>query len=214
MATYPRWKPGDTVVIRGVWKGELWWACPQYVVQDTPELVALYWRAGTPLRRWYRRPTVREVLSGSPQLVKAEWTGTDVLSLVRPGEAHSVDLMWDAYHHTLDCWYIQLQEPFRRTYIGFDTMDQILDIIIEPDRGSYQWKDEDEFAEAQAIGVYTADQAQAIRQEGQQVIELLQTNSPPFCDGWENWLPPADWSIPQFPRGWETVTLEIASRWA
>ncbi len=214
MTISPFWNPGDTVVIRGVWKGELWWACPQFVVQDTPELVALYWRAGTPLRRWYRRPTVQEVFSGSPRLVDAEWIWTDVLSLVKPGEAHSVDLMWDTGQRTLRCWYIQLQEPFRRTSIGFDTMDQILDVVIEPDRSSYQWKDEDEFAEAQAIGVYTTEQAQAIRLEGQHVIELLESDAPPFCDGWQNWRPPAEWSIPQFPKGWETVSVEASSRWA
>jgi hypothetical protein len=201
------WRPGETVVVRGIWRGELWWACPQYVVRDSPELWALYWPAGTPVRRWYRRPTVQEVLSSAPQLVEAVWTDTNVLSLVTPGTAHSIDLMWDCTQHDLRCWYIQLQEPLRRTLIGFDTMDQILDLVISPDRTEWQWKDVDEFAEALSIGVYSAQQAEAIRTEGESVIEKLKANQSPFCDGWERWQPAREWGIPTFPQGWESVPL-------
>ena len=48
MRAVSRWKPGDTVVLRGVWRNRLWWASAATVVQDTPGLLALYWQAGTP----------------------------------------------------------------------------------------------------------------------------------------------------------------------
>ena len=38
---------------------------------------------------------------------------------------------------------------------GLETMDHALDVIVEPD-GTWRWKDEDDFAEAQALGVFTA----------------------------------------------------------
>ena len=45
-----RWTPSDTIVLRGILRCKLWWACPAYVVQDTPEIIALYWPVGTPTR--------------------------------------------------------------------------------------------------------------------------------------------------------------------
>jgi hypothetical protein len=84
-------------------------------------------------------------------------------------------------------------------------MDQMLDIVISPDRSSWHWKDEDEFSEAEKIGVYSSAKAQSIRAEGKRVIGMLNDNASPFCDGWENWNPPVEWTIPRFPEGWEKV---------
>jgi predicted RNA-binding protein associated with RNAse of E/G family len=86
-------------------------------------------------------------------------------------------------------------------------MDQMLDIVINPDRTKWHWKDEDEFSEAEEIGVYSREKAQSIRQEGQRVIGLLNANASPFCDGWENWTPPREWGIPVFPLGWENLPM-------
>ena len=45
--------------------------------------------------------------------------------LVKPGAAHSVELLWNAETGQFLCWYINLQEPLRRTPLGFDTMDLV-----------------------------------------------------------------------------------------
>jgi hypothetical protein len=201
------WNFGDIIVLRGIWKGELWWACPAYVVRDLADLVAIYWPAGTPVKRWARRPTVQDLLTPQVQLIDAEWIETDVLSLVEPGAAHSIDIMWETNQRTQRCWYVHLQEPFRRTSIGFDTMDQILDIVISPDLSHWHWKDEDEFAEAEKVGVYSPMEALAIRVEGKRVIEMLNSLAPPFCNGWEKWMPPQEWSKPKFPDGWEDMPI-------
>lgn len=201
------WKFGDTVVLRGILKSKLWWACPAFVVQDTPELIALYWPVGTPTQSPVRRPTVEDELYNRIELEERNWTENHVLSLITPGAAHSIEVMWEANTRQLRCWYVHLQEPVRRTRIGFDTMDQILDIVISPDRSSWRWKDEDEFSEAEAIGVYSQAKSQSIRQEGQRVLELLNANASPFYDGWENWTPPIEWGIPAFPEGWEKLPL-------
>ena len=193
--------------MRGVLKGKLWWACPSYIVQDTPDLLARYWPAGTPTRSPVRRPTVWDELNNDIELMDRNWTDHDVLSLNIPGAAHSIDLMWVAGTQVLRCWYVHLQEVQRRTRIGVDTMDQMLDIVISPDRMSWNWKDEDELSQAEAIGVYTHEKAAGIRAEGKRVISKMQANASPFCDGWDEWRPPKEWEIPGFPRGWEEVEI-------
>jgi hypothetical protein len=134
------------------------------------------------------------------------WKKTDVLSLTQPGAAHSVELMWYTGTTRLDCWYVHLQEPRRRSAVGFDTKDQLLDIVISPDKSTWRWKDEDEFDEAVALGLYSPAEAAAIRAEGERVIGLLKNNQPPFCDGWDTWSPPEGWGIPELPAGWNQVS--------
>ncbi len=207
MSTIKNWSAGDTVVMRGVWKGKLWWASAAYVVMDAPTLIALYWPVGTPTRSPVTRPTVEDELANHIELEHRNWTDNDVLSLTTPGAGHSFEVMWEAGSHRLRCWYVHLQEPMRRTKIGFDTMDQMLDIVISPDQSRWRWKDEDEFSHAEAIGVYSHELARSIRAEGERVISLFTSHAPPFCDGWEHWLPPADWTIPSFPEGWENYPL-------
>jgi predicted RNA-binding protein associated with RNAse of E/G family len=62
-------------------------------------------------------------------------------------------------------------------------MDHALDVVIEPD-GKWHWKDEDDFVEAQRLGVFTPEEAAAVRREGERVIaERL------WITGWERWRP-------------------------
>jgi hypothetical protein len=169
-------------------------------------LVALYWRAGT----WEKLPSKRvapqDLLSAAQMdMVDKMWVWTDVLMLCTPGATHSVYAMWDEGHTNFRCWYINLQDPLRRTPIGFDSMDHILDIVISPDRSTWRWKDEDDFNEAVAIGVYSAQEARAIRAEGERAVELMQANQSPFCDGWERWSPPLGWETPTLPAGWDEI---------
>jgi len=203
-----RWKPGDTVVMRGVWRNKLWWAATATVVQDAPDLLALYWRAGTPEKSPAQRPTPPDLLSNGICLVDRKWVDTDVLMLAEPGAAHSVYLMWETGQAKLRCWYVDLQEPLRRTEIGFDTMDHLLDIVISADRSEWRWKDGDEFGEAVALGVYSPEEARAIRLDGERVIDLLRAGQSPFYEGWESWRPPAEWKIPKLPDGWDKLTIQ------
>ena len=172
-----------------------------YVVADHDDLIALYWPAGTPNRKFDGRPQPHDFLTEEqPKLVPGTWTRTHVLMLVKPGEAHSVELMHAATTGDFLCWYVNLQEPLRRTPLGFDTMDQALDVVISPDKARWRWKDEDEFAEMAALGLFTQKDVAAIRAEGEKVIQRAEANQAPFCDGWENWQPPDHWEIPEFPE--------------
>jgi hypothetical protein len=179
---------------------------PVIVVQDSPELIALYWPADTPDKIPKKRLTPMELLTTHKlDLVDTTWNETDVLMLVTPGASHAVYAMWESEHIRLKCWYVDLQDPLRRTSIGFDTMDHLLDIVISPDRSKWRWKDEDEFREAVEIGLYSKEEARAIRAEGERVIKLMEANQSPFCDGWERWSPPPEWQNPVFPANWDAI---------
>ena len=200
------WEFGDQILLRGVWRDRLWFAIIAYVVQDDDDLIALYWHAGTPNRRFQGAHQPKNYIAeDQPELVKGTWTRTNLLMLVKPGAAHSVELLWDQESGEHLCWYVNLQEPLRRTPLGFDTMDQALDVVISPDKIRWRWKDEEEFAEMCQLGLFSADEARAIRAEGESVIQLAMNNLPPFSDAWEKWKPPKDWRIPEFPAEWETI---------
>ena len=203
---HSHWNPGDTVVLRGVVLGKLAWAMPCVVVQDTDERIALYWRTGTHWKNVENHATLQEMLSSeTPKLFDFIWDKTDVLMLVSPGESHSVWLMWEQGHVKLNCWYINLETPFRRTPVGIDVMDQELDIIISPNRSTWRWKDEKAFEALVDGGVFSIEEARAICTEGERVIQRALANESPFCDGWEKWLPPKEWTIPELPQGWDEV---------
>lgn len=200
------WNPGEPVVLRGVLFGKIWFACPAIIVQDIPGLIALYWRAGTRVKQPFKRTSAQDFLTPEKvTLVDHTWFGTDVLSLTKPGESHSVWAMWETGTSFLRCWYVNLEFPFQRTSLGFDAMDQELDIVISPDLSRWHWKDEESFKEMVEAGVFTADEARAIRAEGEHVIRQMEAGESPFCDGWEKWSPPKEWAIPELPQGWERL---------
>ena len=68
-----------------------------------------------------------------------------MLQLQRPGEIHAVWVFWHGPEREFRGWYVNLQEPFRRTSLGFDTQDLELDLVVALD-GSWQYKDEEKLA--------------------------------------------------------------------
>jgi len=89
-------------------------------------------------------------------------------------------LIWDEGFREMRLWYVNLEEPLRRTSVGFDYQDQFLDVEISPDRSSWRWKDEDELQEAVELGVISSERASELRAEGKRVIERMEANEPSF----------------------------------
>jgi hypothetical protein len=182
---------------------------PLFVVQDAPDLLALYCPAGTTWKDVLRHPNAAEVLSPvQPVLTDHTWHGTDILMLAVPGQAHSVWAMWGQAGAGLQCWYVNLETPRQRTPIGFDTMDHELDLVISPDRSNWRWKDEEAFYELTTGGVFSPGEAAAIRAEGERVIAQLETDTPPAWAAWEAWSPPVDWQKPILPTNWDMKVPE------
>jgi len=204
VTTASRWNFGDIIALRGSWRGKLWWACPARVVEDRPDLIAVYWAAGTPNKLPAARLSPERILTADRvDLVDCEWTGTDVLMLAIPGAAHSVYAMWDEGHARIRCWYVNLQESLRRVPTGFDSQDHLLDVVVSPDRTEWRWKDEAELEEALEVGLYSPSEAAAIREEGRRAIRLLQAEDSWVEDRWKTWSPPEEWGIPTLPDGWD-----------
>jgi uncharacterized protein len=177
-------RPGEFVEVQSVYRGRVRWAFPHCVVFDDGGLFGLYLAPGADgvwmgrdadgryLERWARGDDPR------PHV----WQRHHVLSLTRRAEAHSLWHLWDE-EWSFVCWYVQLWKPVVEREGVIETMDHALDVLVEPD-GTWSWKDEDDLAEAQALGVFTADEAAAIRADGERVIAAK-----PWPTGWEDWRP-------------------------
>jgi Protein of unknown function (DUF402) len=166
------------------------------VVQDTPDLLALYMPEGSPLRfatDFFGAP--------HPWSGKDRWHGHGVLQLQRPGDMHAVWVFWDGEGRELGSWYLNLQEPFRRTELGFDTQDLELDIVVSPD-GSWRVKDDDKLEGWIERGRWTQDEVEAIRAEGRRLGRELDRGRRWWSDDWATWLPDPKWPQPAIPEGW------------
>jgi hypothetical protein len=199
-----RFRPGEAIALREVWRGRVWAARAATVVEDHGDRQMFYVPPGT---RW-KRPVgpngefLRLPRNDGWNLVDAVWEGTRVLSLAWEGVAHAVLCFWDLdWNHR--SWYVNLQEPLRRTGVGFDYMDHALDAVIEPDLSGWSWKDEDELAEAVERGIFTKDQASGFRTEGERAVERVLRRRPPFDRDWSSWRPDPTWPVPELPSVWE-----------
>ena len=182
------WSSGDAILLRHVWRGRIFLASAVRVVRDEPELLVTWLAPGTP----YMRPAVREELPFHQPLVDRPWQPPGVLVLTPRDAAHAVWIVGDG-------WYVNLQEPLRPSLLGYDTCDQLLDLVRTRD-GAWRWKDEHELAAAVRGGFVTELEAEQIRAEGERVIA-----ADAFPTGWEGWEPDPRWTAPALPAGWDDV---------
>jgi hypothetical protein len=208
-----RWVPGEHVLWRyrgnGTrYRNEVHIARPVTVVRDDPELLAVWMAPGTlcvkpvladgtavhrePLATRYRKPRATHV---------EQWWGTGVLKLAQPGEPWSVWLFWKPGWRFKN-WYVNLEEPRSRWSKGVDSQDHFLDISVNPDR-TWGWRDEDEFAQAQADGLMDTTLADRVREAGVRAVRLIEEWGSPFRDGWQDWRPDPSWTVPSLPHDWD-----------
>jgi uncharacterized protein len=199
--------PGQSVLFREPWQGRTWRAFSVIVVQDNPEVTALYAPLGIHIKH-HLMPDGTRVKPR--QKLNLEWVLADLvtdkytsLRLSIPGAAYSVLLFW-GLDGTLRLWYINLEDPLRRTRRGFEMNDNFLDVIVEPDLSGWHWKDEDEFAEAIELGIIGREKAESIRAEGEGAANWIQSGTSPF-NGWEHWRPDPSWKAPVLPEGWDKI---------
>ena len=191
------WRRGQIVVRREIWRGTPWLAAPVVVVEDAPDLLATY----LPEDARFAFPPSADGRP-HPWSGRGSWEGHGVLMLQRPGEAYAVWHFWDGPDRRFSGWYVNLQEPFRRTSMGFETMDLVLDVVISVD-GSWHWKDEDELETFVARGVLDDALASRLRTEGLDVVRRARQHESPFDEPWPSWRPDPAWDRPELPRGWE-----------
>lgn len=195
-------EPGETVVRRDR-KDAYRWAAPLRVIEDGPDLTVLYLPIGVSYRRMGGadgNPT-REFATAT-RLIESTWADNNALHLMRPGDGHATILFWNEAGKFL-CYYINFQEPYRRFELGFDSMDQTLDLLISPDGQRHQWKDEDEFESGIAHGWYTAELKAGLYASGERIIAEAKAGAWPFRAGWDAWRPDASWPLPVLPPNWD-----------
>lgn len=208
------WQPGDAVALRYITRdGKPGMSWPYRVVEDRGDRVALFIPRGAIYKQWGRSET------GDRTLVDATWRH-DVLRLMFADRQHSIWLFWRRDEDGDDerrftSYYINMEEPFRRTEIGFDTNDHVLDVVVTPDL-AWQWKDAEQLDERVRAGALPAAFAAEVRAEGERAIAALERGDSPFSDGWEHWAPDPSWSTPELPAGWDTLPATLWERrlWA
>lgn len=197
---------GRVVALRNLWSGTIVSARPATVVLDGPDSQMLY----VSLDSAGMGPVGADGAAlrlpvGEWSLRERRWDATHVLSLAWPGEPHAILLFWGAAWEPR-CWYVNLQSPLRRTTVGFDYTDLLLDAVVAPDRSSWEWKDEDELAEAIRYGLIPAQDEARLRTEGEALVRGIQDREPPFDRDWWDWRPDPSWPAASLPPEWDRIS--------
>src|SRR3954447_9167758 len=192
------WAPGDVIVRREVWRERPWMGVSVIVVSDEPDLLATYLPEGAS----FAFPGAGHPLGPHPWEGRGTWEGHGVLMLQRPGESYAVWHFWDGPEREFEGWYVNLQEPFRRTAIGHDTQDLELDIWL-PAGGEWSFKDDELLDVRVAEGRFTVDEAAEIRALGAEVGALLDAGTQWWDRGWTQWEPEPCWAVGLPGKGWE-----------
>jgi len=207
------WQAGATIVLQEVWHERLWSARPMRVVQDSGTSVVLWCPKGTAWKTSTTPPTRPRAASRAERLSRCllyrDWVLKDftwnvsALVLVTAGNWYAI---WVSWHESGEPWgwYINLQRPFRRTASGLQTMDLMLDVLVNLER-QWQWKDEDEFDALLHMRLIDEREASNVREAAQRVIQDVEANRPPFSEPWHTWRPDPTWAIPELPAGWDLI---------
>jgi len=183
------------VALREVWLGRVWRIVSCRVLEDSNERIVLWLPRGS-AGRFPARADGSEI-----RIPANEWrladrpARRDSLAVFRAAARHSIWHFW-ADDGSFAHWYVNFEQPLRRTPVGFDFQDKKLDLIVEPS-GAWRWKDEDELETAARVGLVDADE---VRAEGARVLADW-----PFPTGWESWRPDPAWLLPKLPDGWDVV---------
>ena len=215
-----RWQPGDAVVLRYVHGGRVSRVLPATVVEDTDEHVALFVAAGSPMKTRCgldgvpirRDLSYAERFSLEWQLCDGTWEGNGVLDA---DAGRRRPLLLGDLGRALALRGLVRERPgaARRTEFGFDTADNVLDVVIEPDLSAWRWKDEHELEEAVRLGRFTPPEAEAVREEGRRAVRTLEDRAWPFVYDWSAWRPDPTWpraALPDDSRAYEASPQDVS----
>lgn len=197
------WVEGDWVVRREVLSNGPWQGVMVKIIEDTPEQLVSYIPEGSPFGfpegSW---PTPN---GKHPWSNRSRWQGHGCLMIDKPGRPYSVFHFWHGDQRQFSCWYLNLQEPFRRTDIGYDTQDLELDFIVYPD-GQWEIKDDELMDQRVLEGRWTKERVAEIRANGVEISEWLKQGERWWPLGWRDWAPDPTWVVPSdLPVGWAAV---------
>ena len=209
-----RFDEGRLVLHRDTHLGEVAFVHPARVVSDDARGLLLWVARGSVVSteatvdgRGARDMPFAEWMATPRRLRLTTWRGPGVLRFFPPGVDHSV---WFFRHDdgSFKNYYVNLEERAVRwddgDLAGIDVTDQDLDIVATPER-TWEWKDEDEFAERLALPerYWVPDEA-AVWAEGSRVIKMIEAGDFPFDGTWTDFRPDPAWPTPtELPPGWD-----------
>jgi hypothetical protein len=207
------WAIGDVIVRREVlglgpvpppsplpeWHGRPWAGIPVHVVRDTADELVTYIAPGAELGfvdgAW---PTAD---GRHPWHGRGRWEGPVTLMVQRAGEPHAVWHFWTGATREFLCWYVNLQAPFQRSTVGYDTQDFELDIVVFPD-GSWTLKDLEVLDDRVAEGRFTSTLVDWIRSVGTELASELDAGRRWWDPAWAKWVPDEAWRDAGLPAAW------------
>jgi protein associated with RNAse G/E len=126
-----------------------------------------------------------------------------VLVLAAEGRWSAVWLFWRADWTHLR-WYVNLEQPIRRTPRSIQVRDCALDLVVHPNR-SWEWKDRAEFDALCRCGFFPPHVASGVEAEARRMIDVIERWGSPFCDGWEQWRADPQLARPALPPDWRAL---------
>jgi hypothetical protein len=200
-----------SVVLRWIAGDRITGACPNRVLERTEEYVVLFQPAGTLWRhaRGTRGgPRGRNLLPEHPITGhdEVEWVGKGVARAHRFGEPWSVWRWFEPRGGWSDDFYVNLEDPWRETSLGFDSGDWVLDLVASAD-GTWRYKDLDELEWIESLEPGGA-WAPRVRSAGLRAAAAIEGGAWPFAADWDAWSPGlasrgATPLLPVLPDDWD-----------
>jgi hypothetical protein len=200
--------PGAPVVWRSRPHGIVGYVAPHTVVTDSVRVTVLFQHAGVVCKRRSGKrggPQGRDMIQWDGSHLDYVWPGPSALRLHMWGTSFSVIRSWSFERDCACGWYVNLESPWRRTVLGFDSEDLVLDLTVSDDLSTWAWKDADELDWAVENGRFSSEES--IRSAGLHAVELIQARQWPFVEDWSEFSPNPDWPVPSVPAGWDDPSL-------
>jgi predicted RNA-binding protein associated with RNAse of E/G family len=186
---------------------------PAIVVEDNDERVLVYVpdgvrRFGSGAAQTGRSERARAIARGEMVVTgrHISWHNHN-LRVLLPGRPYSIWLLWSPAWQFIS-YYVNLEAPFARSAVGFDSRDHVLDVSVRADRTWY-YKDQDELDTRVEVGLVPAEAATRVRRDAEEAVALIEGWQAPFDSGLEHWRPDPVWPVPTLPPGWDAHASEI-----
>jgi hypothetical protein len=181
-----RFQLGERIAIREVLNGKVWTVRPVTVLKDSPTHVVTWLAAGTriqyPIGVERGAKCLSMWLSGEWDLYEKEFYAPGMLRIAPIGAPFEVFAPMTR-EDGVQSWYVNFERPLQRTAQGFDTMDEILDLVVARDFSTWARKDTDELELAVSMGFLPLVDAERIDESCRAVESRLQRGDVPWPHG-------------------------------
>ncbi len=201
---------GQIVLWRSVTEETVTYCFAGHLIGADDQHIALHQPYGAPVRRRTgarvgpRGSMLKDGWDGGYQ--ERAWGGAPTVRVHPVGRPYSVIRDWDPANRRFDGWYINLELPWLRSIVGYDSRDLVLDVVATPDLSEWRWKDEEELTWAVGQRILTQGHAAWIRAAGRAAVADLETRTRVFNAGvWDHWVPNDSWPAPRFEANWKSA---------